>query len=79
MSNIFETKVDMPEKTPTEEHGALSMYPPGYVRPPDPPQSDPVRVVMTPVEERTLSRSNYPRYSAMDVQNIDRPRRGFKY
>lgn len=74
-SKIFEDKSTMP----SEASESSSPWMIGPVGASYPKGDAPVRVTMTPAEERALRASNYPRYDAMDVDNIVRPRRGHGY
>lgn len=68
--NIFDDKTKMPSE-PSQNQGGLMSVGQDY------PRGDaPVRTCMTPAEVRELAMSNYPRYDAMDVHHVNRPRRG---
>lgn len=65
--SIFKTTIaDRNETGPGE---VAEMRDPRFATQPD----------MTPDDAAAMRRSNYPRYSEMDVVNVMRPRRGYGY
>ncbi len=79
MGNVFETKAEMPKETREYGYGPVSAVGSEYKTPSCFPAGASVGVDMTCDQRRNLNMSNYPRYDALDVQNVIRPRFGHGY
>lgn len=78
MSNIFEDKTkEMPKESEQSSYCRPAF--PGESSHRNFPAGCSVAVSMTPEQECNLRMSNYPRYDAMDVEHVRRPRFGHGY
>ncbi len=73
MTDIFKSKMDVPTQAAKGDDIGIGMV--GNSRQEFPAGSS-VAVAMTCDEQRNVMRSNYPRYSALDVEHVRRPRFG---
>ena len=79
MADLFKSGATMPKEKGERESGYAMPVDSSYKPPSCFPAGSSVGVDMTPDQRRNLAMSNYPRYDALDVANVARPRFGHGY